>query len=406
MNSETLYLVLSCLALVGLVFLLVTTLWNGAGQRLQSYLTWLESSLEHMFLPKVAARMRVIVCCTAVAAALLGGAVPVQFKVFDTYALNRAIKLNSKGDYLGALDALGSYRDSVSPLAYNEIGVSYLGLNTPKQAVIVLEKAVELNPDYFQAHLNLAQAYALLGKETDAAFERRKARSLRASSFKTGDFYKVSEGGHKLMMICVLFTIFGVAGFLLPGLVVYIMWQMRIKKFDNQLPEGLVMATNGLRAGLSFGQVIDQLANEAPTPLNEEFSLISREVRLGRSLDEALQDLTKRMPTDETVILVNSVTILREYGGNLAEVFENLAETIRERKLLKQKISAMTAEGKMQAIILLLLPVVLGFVLSKLSPKEFDLLFNTPMGLMIMVFMVVWGGVGSYFMWKTIQVKI
>ena len=325
---------------------------------------------------------------------------------FDEYSLNRAIKMNGNGKYMEALKILDRFRDSKSPLAHNEIGVSYLGLGEPKQAVSALSKSIELNDNYSKSQINLARAYAMLGREIDAAFQLRKAKALRKYSPDEATIYGISANDWKIIPRVLSFSVFAILGMMIPGAVVMIMKRNRIKQFDSLLPEGLVMATNGLRAGLSIGQVFEVLAKEAPKPLNQEFSLIVNEQRLGRNLEDSLKALAKRMPTDDTMILVNATIILRESGGNLTEVFENLADTIRERKLLKQKIGAMTAEGKTQAVILAILPFLLGWILSKLSPKEFDLLVNTPLGIMILIFMVIWGSIGGFFMWKTIQVKI
>jgi len=179
-----------------------------------------------------------------------------------------------------------------------------------------------------------------------------------------------------------------------------------MKLFDELLPDGLIMATNGLRAGMSLGQVFDVLSREAPKPLNQEFGMIVKEQRLGKGFDEAMRGLEKRIPTDDTSILVNSIAILREVGGNLTEVFENLAFTIRERKMIKQKIATMTAEGRSQAVILTIVPFVVGWILNKLSPEVFSLMYSTPLGWLILLFMMIWGSIGCFFMWKIVQVKV
>lgn len=157
---------------------------------------------------------------------------------------------------------------------------------------------------------------------------------------------------------------------------------------------------------MSLGQVLENLSQEAPKPLNQEFGLVVKEQRLGKEFNETLRGLAKRMPTDDTNILVNSIVILREVGGNLTEVFENLAYTIRERKMIKEKISTMTAEGRSQAVILVILPFVLGWLLDKMSPEVFSLMYTTPLGWMIIIFMGLWGGIGCVAMWKIVQVKV
>ena len=389
--------------LFAVVILLTGTV---AEDNFTKYLAWLKKTLNDLFLPGVSARAGELVVIITVLFGIVGFLLPGNLVGFDEYTLNRAIKMNGNGKYIEALELLDRFRDSKSPLAFNELGVSYLGLNEPKQAVSVLNKSIELNENYVKAQVNLARAYSMLEKETDASFQLRKAKALRKYTLDEATVYGVRGNDWKLIPRALSFGLLALIGMMLPGVIVFAMKRSRIKQFDSLLPEGLVMATNGLRAGLSIGQVFEVLSKEAPKPLNQEFSLIVNEQRLGRNLDDSLKELANRIPTDDTMILVNSTIILRESGGNLTEVFENLADTIRERKLLKQKIAAMTAEGKTQAVILVILPVILGWILSKLSPKEFDLLLNTPLGIMILVFMVIWGGIGGFFMWKTTQVKI
>lgn len=375
-------------------------------RKYQSYTSWLESSLYDIFLPKVAVSIRKILLGIAVFCLLFGLLLPSGFSSLDTFTLNRAVKMNANGEYLDALTILERFRRSSSPLAYNEIGVSYLGMGDFKLSVTAFEKALKLYPIYPQAHLNLSSAYSFLGKEVDAALELRQAKAVSKYPVNVDAIYGLNDDGPNwfLRVLTIIFLIS--IGIIIPGLVTLFLKKRRIKQFDNLLPEGLLMATNGLRAGLSLGQVFEVIADEAPKPLNQEFSLIVKEQKLGKTLEDALINMSKRMPTDDTIIFVNAIRTLREVGGNLPEVFENLADTIRERKMLKEKISTMLAEGKTQAIMLILLPIIMGWILSKLSPKEFSLLYTTPLGIAILVFMCLWGALGAFFMWKTIQIKI
>jgi tight adherence protein B len=179
-----------------------------------------------------------------------------------------------------------------------------------------------------------------------------------------------------------------------------------MERFDQLLPDGLLMISNALRAGLSFPQALEIVAKEAPKPLNQEFAMILKEHRLGLTVDDAMANLTRRITTTDTKIVVTAVMILRETGGNLAEIFDNMAQTMRERKKVKQKIKAMTAEGVSQSYMLAALPFVLGWFLNKFNTEVFSLLYTTFLGWVMIIFMILWGGSGVYMMRKIVQVKV
>jgi tight adherence protein B len=368
---------------------------------------WFVTTTDYLFLPLSDAAARRIIASVVVLFALAGFLLPGQLVVLDRYSINRAIELNSYGKYQEAYEILRDYTDSGSPLIHNEIGVSYLGMDSYREAQSHFEKAIRLQPEYVQAHANLAVVYSLQGKELDASFELRKGKSLSKYTLDEEQLFGL-EGGIFSGIYTRIFTMlfFALIGWYLPRMILKWLKARRMRQFDELLPEGLIMATNGLRAGMSLGQVLETLSREAPKPLNQEFGLVVKEQRLGKEFDETLRGLVKRIPTDDTAILVNSIVILREVGGNLTEVFEKLAFTIRERKMIKQKISTMTAEGRSQAVILVLLPLLLGWILNKLSPEVFSLMYTTPLGWFIMIFMMLWGGMGCFFMWKIVQVKI
>jgi tight adherence protein B len=180
----------------------------------------------------------------------------------------------------------------------------------------------------------------------------------------------------------------------------------RINKFDDQLADGLVMASNGLRAGFSMLQAFDVVSKEARPPLSQEFELLLKEHRLGYELDEALRHLYERMPTTDTRIFVNSILILRETGGNLTEIFDTISETIQERKRVQKKIKTMTAEGKTQAVILAILPIALGFILGMMTPEVFSLMYTTFLGWILIILMALMEGAGFFWMLKIARVKI
>ncbi len=391
----------------GSLYFLTKAFQKGEQGAWQRYVEWFVHSTDYLFLPLSDSAARKIIATSIIVFGTIGFFFPGQLARLDHYSIDSAIELNRQGKHQDALDILMDYFDSDSPLIHNEIGLSYLGSGGFDEAIVQFQAAVKILPEYIPPHANLAVAYSFLGLEQDAAFELRKAKSLAKFSVSEELIYGMDEGllGNINLRI-FSFLIFGMVGWFLPKMVIKRMMAKRMRQFDELLPEGLIMATNGLRAGMSLGQVLENLSQEAPKPLNQEFGLVVKEQRLGKEFNETLRGLAKRMPTDDTNILVNSIVILREVGGNLTEVFENLAYTIRERKMIKEKISTMTAEGRSQAVILVILPFVLGWLLDKMSPEVFSLMYTTPLGWMIIIFMVLWGGIGCVAMWKIVQVKV
>ncbi len=168
------------------------------------------------------------------------------------------------------------------------------------------------------------------------------------------------------------------------------MRKKRIRKFNSQLVDALTTMSNCLKAGLSLPQAIETVERQREPPVSEEFGLVNREHRMGVSLEEALLHLADRMKGEDTDLLVTSITIAYQLGGNLAEIFEQITATIRERNRIQGRIETLTSQGKMQGAIVSALPVALGLVLYLLTPDAMSLLFTTQIGhLLLGIFLVL-----------------
>lgn len=167
---------------------------------------------------------------------------------------------------------------------------------------------------------------------------------------------------------------------LTPRLIYRWMHARRLRIFEEQLPDGLMMLSGGMRAGVGLSSAIQQLVREAPPPLSQEFTLLLREQRLGVTLEQALANLNRRVPTPTTTLVVSAMRIATETGGSLAETLERTAHTIRSRLQMEGKIRALTAQGKLQAWVVGLLPIVLMLVLNKMEPEAMALLWSTRVG--------------------------
>ncbi|MDZ4721490.1 MAG: type II secretion system F family protein [Roseiflexaceae bacterium] len=142
----------------------------------------------------------------------------------------------------------------------------------------------------------------------------------------------------------------------------------RVKKFNDQLGDTISMMANALRSGSSFLQTLDIVSREAPNPTSSEFRRIVQEVSLGLTTEDALQNLLKRLPSDDLDLLVTAVGIQMESGGNLAQILDTIGHTIRERVRIKGEIDVLTAQGKISAYVITGLPIALAIFITILNP--------------------------------------
>lgn len=162
----------------------------------------------------------------------------------------------------------------------------------------------------------------------------------------------------------------------LPNLYVNMRAAQRIKAFNNQLGDVITMMANALRGGYSFLQTLDMVSREAPPPAATEFRRVVQEVGLGRSTEEALQNLLRRMPSDDLDLLITAVTIQMEVGGNLAQILDTIGHTIRERVRIKGEISTLTAQGRISSWIITGLPIGLAMFITVVNPDYMAPLFT------------------------------
>jgi tight adherence protein B len=193
-----------------------------------------------------------------------------------------------------------------------------------------------------------------------------------------------------LFFFGTFFTIvLAVLGFFIPSLLVKWFRRRRIKKFNFQLVDSLNAMSNAFKAGLTFPQAMEHVASEAESPLKQEFSLFIREIKLGVSLDDALNAMADRVGCEDLDLVVTATTISRQLGGNMAEMFDTIAATIRERFRLEGKIRALTAQGRLQGWIVASLPLALGLVVNWMRPDLMQPMFEHWFGYVLVSIIIV-----------------
>lgn len=155
---------------------------------------------------------------------------------------------------------------------------------------------------------------------------------------------------------------------------------VRLIRFNDRLADALALISGGLRAGFPFIQTLDMVRREIPGPVGREFGRAFQEIQLGAPVEEALADLASRVRSQELDLVVTAVLIQREIGGNLAEVLDNIAATIRERLQIRREIRALTAQGRLSGWIIGLLPVAVAAALLVINPGYLNPLVETAGG--------------------------
>ena len=195
-------------------------------------------------------------------------------------------------------------------------------------------------------------------------------------------------------------------GFKIPKPFINIMVERRIKQYSGQMVDGLTLLSNGIRAGLSVPQSLGMVVNEMPSPISQEFNLILQQNRIGVPLEECFDNLSKRIPTEDNEMFVTSMNILRETGGNLAEVFDTIVDVVRERIRLQQKIDTFTASGMFQGGLIALMPVALGGLQAVTDPGSMKVMFTNPIGILLIILAVILDVIGFLVILKIVKIKV
>lgn len=205
------------------------------------------------------------------------------------------------------------------------------------------------------------------------------------------------------MVVTVLLAL---AGMIAPTYAIRYLRQRRIRKFEGQLVDALDQMASALRAGLSMQQAMDNVSKEATPPLGQEFTLTLKELRLGVPMDEALTNMSDRVSSDDLRLVTTSSNICRQLGGNMAEMFETIAETVRERFRLEGRIRALTAQGKLQGWVVAAMPLVLGLVLNWMRPDLMEPMLNSWFGYTLIAGIITMEALGILMIRRIVSIDI
>lgn len=203
-------------------------------------------------------------------------------------------------------------------------------------------------------------------------------------------------------LICILLA---AAGLALPPLYVKRSRNKRIKAFEGQLGDAIVSMSNCLKSGLTFQQGMTNVADQMPQPISGEFARTIREMQLGNTAEAALDNLTRRMPSQDLKLLITAILISQQVGGSLSEVMDSISQTILDRIKVKNDVHMLTSQGRMTGVVIGGLPIMIGLILSVINPDYMNVFLTTHTGRVMLIVAACMELVGFIVIHKMITIK-
>ncbi|MDE3113105.1 MAG: type II secretion system F family protein [Chloroflexota bacterium] len=249
----------------------------------------------------------------------------------------------------------------------------------------------------------------------DKRFAMRVARDLARANLKlkVAEYYYIRIGlaiGLGLVLGVMRDPVSGVAGVVIgyfaPRFWVGRRIGGRLGAFNKQLPDTITLLSNSLRAGSSFLQSTELVSRETPPPMGEEMGRVVREVNLGLGMEEALLNMVRRIKSEDLDLMVTAISIQQQVGGNLAEILDTIAFTIRERVRIKGEVNTLTAQGRYSGYLVAMLPIGIAFMINLISPAFMEPLFKQTIGQILLVTAGIMMAIGFFAIRKITDIKI
>lgn len=196
-------------------------------------------------------------------------------------------------------------------------------------------------------------------------------------------------------------VIFGlVVGLIFPGIYVQSLTKRMKEKFNGQLVDALMIMSSSFRGGLSLVQALEAVVDEMPDPINKEFGIVLGENKMGVSLEEAFQHLYSRVASTALQQMITAILLARETGGNLPIIFNRIVNNIRERRKIQQNLDTLTIQGKIQGVVMSILPVAFAFLLYSTNRRIFDNMLASELGRILLIYAAISEIIGAFLIWK------
>lgn len=223
-------------------------------------------------------------------------------------------------------------------------------------------------------------------------------------------FYAVTFAAFAFLGFSILFgppagIVVGALVLVSPVLVVRQRRAQRVRRFEEMLPATLTLMASSMRAGFSLVQALDTVAAETQNPVKREMQRVATEVQMGRAIEDAFRDVAERMESRDLAWTVMAIRIQREVGGNLASLLDTVADTMTKRERLRREVKALTAEGRLSAIVLSIFPPAMAGVLFLVQPSYIEKLFGDPIGIVAIGFAAAMSVLGWIWLQRIVDIK-
>ena len=274
----------------------------------------------------------------------------------------------------------------------------FLLLNTQREKILLYmedykKKSTAWAEDFNRQFLTIDVKYIVLG--TVAVFA------------VLGLVFGVMVGGFVgvfVFLLCVFLG--GVLGVRMPMTVLDTLKKSRGKKINAQLMDALILLSNSLRSGMDIVQGFEMVSRDLQPPISDEFGLVVKNYQLGTPFEKALDGMTERVDSRMLAYIIKAIIIQRQVGGNLTVIFSRLVENIREESKLEEKLQAMTAQQKIQSIVVSVMPFVMMLVMFIFNPSQMLAFYTSPVGIFVFMFCVIWIGIGMKVLQKMGEVRV
>lgn len=191
-----------------------------------------------------------------------------------------------------------------------------------------------------------------------------------------------------------------------PRWLVLTLQKRRCRRFNDQLVDALVGMSNSLKAGFSISQAFETVARERLNPISQEFALFLQQTRVGVGFSEALRNMEERVGSEDLSLVVRSIESARRSGGNLTEIFDNIASTIRARIRIENRVRTLTAQGRLQGVVVGAMPLVIGLALVMVDPALMLPFLHSPAGVLVLAAVILLVALGALLIRKIIHIDI
>lgn len=256
-----------------------------------------------------------------------------------------------------------------------------------------LQKSTTWADDYSRQFLDINVKYIVLG--TLAVF------------CLLGAFFAIASGGFLGVFMFIVFFALGLTiGLKMPGIILDTLKKRRGEKINKQLMDALILLSNSLKSGMDIVQGFERVSSDLRPPISDEFGLVIKNYKLGTPFEKSLENMEERVESRLLSYMVKAIVLQRQVGGNLTKIFERIVENIREESKLEEKLQAMTAQQRIQSIVVAVMPWIMVGVLFVFQPEVMIKFYTSGPGIIILFMCIIWIGIGIKMVSKLGEIKV